>query len=183
MIGQGGAGVVYRAIDREHRQEVALKVLRTRRHGAVSHLKAEFRARADLHHPNLLQLFDLVVTADQAFFTMELVDAVDFLDWIWRPPDAHVASSEAARHRLAAAMRDVLSALEALHDAGMVHFDVKPGNILIDRTGRALLADFGLSTAFRSTAVAVVFERVIGAPARIEARERPRCRRRRLVIL
>jgi eukaryotic-like serine/threonine-protein kinase len=157
MIGQGGAGVVFRAIDREHRHEVALKVLRTRRHGAVSRLKAEFRARADLHHPNLLQLFELVVTADQAFFTMELVDAVDFLEWIWRPDGAEVASDEAAGRRLAAAMRDVVSALVALHAAGMVHFDVKPGNILIDRTGRARLADFGLSTAFRSQQ---------GAPAR-----------------
>src|SRR5262249_55513707 len=152
MIGQGGAGVIYRAIDRELAHEVALKVLRTRGGGSVSRLKSEFRARADLHHPNLLQLFDLVVTPEHAFFTMELVDAVDFLDWIWQGADGAAAGARAriadggARQRLTRAIHDVVSGLEALHRAGLVHFDVKPGNILIDRAGCARLADFGLST-------------------------------------
>lgn len=150
-IGQGGMGVIYRALDRQLEHEVALKVLRARSPDAVARLKAEFRARVDLHHPNLLQLLDLCVTADEAFFTMELVDAVDFLDWVWQAGEA------GARPRLAAALAGIASALDALHGAGWVHFDVKPANILVDRTGRALLADFGLSTAIRSRA---------GGPAR-----------------
>ena len=136
-IGQGGMGVIYRALDRDLRHEVALKVLRARDHDAIARLKTEFRARIDLHHPHLLQLLDLVVTTDEAFFTMELVDAVDFLDWVWQAGEAD------ARQRLASALAGVASALDALHAAGWVHFDVKPPNILVDRTGRALLADFG----------------------------------------
>ncbi|HSK04235.1 MAG TPA: serine/threonine-protein kinase, partial [Kofleriaceae bacterium] len=145
-IGQGGMGVIYRALDRQLEHEVALKVLRARSPDAVARLKTEFRARADLHHPHLLQLLELFVTADEAFFTMELVDAVDFLDWVWQAGEA------GARQRLASALAGVASALDALHGAGWVHFDVKPANILVDRTGRALLADFGLSTAIRSRA-------------------------------
>jgi len=146
MIGQGGMGVIYRAIDRTLDHEIALKVLRAGGPDAVARLKAEFRARADLHHPNLLQLLDLVVTPDAAFFTMELVDAVDLLAWVWQAGERDVA------RRLAAALASVASALDALHAGGFVHFDVKPSNILVDRTGRALLADFGLSTAIRSRA-------------------------------
>jgi hypothetical protein len=158
MIGQGGAGVIYRAIDRDLKQEVALKVLRARGGGSVSKLKSEFRARADLHHPNLLQLFELVVTAEHAFFTMELVDAVDFLDWIWRgtPATPAAVGDDGAQRRLASAMHDVVSGLAALHGAGLVHFDVKPGNILVDHAGRVRLADFGLSTEFRTEAGASV---------------------------
>ncbi|MGH2901082.1 MAG: serine/threonine-protein kinase, partial [Solirubrobacteraceae bacterium] len=158
MIGQGGAGVIYRAVDRDLQQEVALKVLRTPGGRAVGKLKSEFRARADLHHPNLLQLFDLIVTEEHAFFTMELVDAVDFLDWIWRGTPATPAgvADDDAQRRLARAMRDVVSGLAALHSAGLVHFDVKPGNILVDHTGRVRLADFGLSTEFRTDAGASV---------------------------
>jgi eukaryotic-like serine/threonine-protein kinase len=158
MIGQGGAGVIYRAVDRDLEQEVALKVLRAPGGGSVSKLKSEFRARADLHHPNLLQLFELVVTDEHAFFTMELVDAVDFLDWIWRgtPATPAAVADDGAQRRLAGAMRDVVSGLAALHGAGLVHFDVKPGNILVDRAGRVRLADFGLSTEFRTEAGASV---------------------------
>lgn len=139
-------GVIFRALDRELGHEVALKILRARSHEAVTRLKTEFRARADLHHPHLLQLLDLFVTADEAFFTMELVDAVGFLDWVWQAGEAD------ARRRLATALAGVVSALDALHSAGWVHFDVKPANILVDRAGRAVLADFGLSTAIRSRA-------------------------------
>jgi serine/threonine protein kinase len=134
-IGQGGMGVIYRALDRQLEHEVALKVLRARSPDAVARLKAEFRARVDLHHPHLLQLLDLFVAGDEAFFTMELVDSVDFLDWVWQAGEA------CARRRLATALAGIASALDALHGAGWVHFDVKPANILVDRTGRALLAE------------------------------------------
>src|SRR5262245_66680243 len=131
-------GVIYRAFDRELGHEVALKVLRAHHRDAIVRLKTEFRARVDLHHPNLLQLLDLVVTADEAFFTMELVDAVDFLDWVWQDGERH------ARRRLATALASVASALDALHAAGRVHFDVKPANSLLDRDGRALRPGLGL---------------------------------------
>lgn len=140
-------GVVYRAIDRELGHEVALKVVRTRSADAISRLKSEFRARADLHHPNLIQLLDLVVTPEAAFFTMELIDTVDLLEWVWD------AGEPGVPHRLATALAGVVSGLDALHAAGFVHFDVKPANILVDRSGRAVLADFGLSTAIRSADV------------------------------
>src|SRR5262245_33087401 len=75
-------GVVYRAFDRDRGIEVALKTLgRMDLHG-LTRFKKEFRALADIEHPNLIRLDELFSEAGQWFFTMELVDGTDFLSWV-----------------------------------------------------------------------------------------------------
>jgi len=173
-LGAGGMGVVYRAFDRDLEREVALKTARRPDPGDVYRLKQEFRSRAGISHPNLLQLHDLVVEDDRCFFTMELVDAVDFLSWARadeddealvptltiakrESPDDDVDGSGdrfvrppldlAGQRRLRAGLRQLLGALGVLHRAGIVHRDVKPGNVLVSRQDqRVVLADFGLAT-------------------------------------
>src|SRR5438094_6525886 len=81
-LGTGGAGVVYRAFDRQLQREVALKLLRRASGRDLYRFKREFRALADIVHPNLVALHELQATGDEWYFTMELVEGVSFIDWV-----------------------------------------------------------------------------------------------------
>jgi serine/threonine protein kinase len=86
-IGAGGMGVVYEAEDRERGEKVALKTIEDPDVTKIYQLKREFRVLADLSHPNLVALYDLVVDDGSCFFTMELIDGVDLLAHVWRKHD------------------------------------------------------------------------------------------------
>ncbi len=81
-LGAGGMGVVYRAFDREKRIDVALKTLTGKLANHAYRLKHEFRAIADLTHPNLVTLYELVSNGKEWFLAMELVEGVDFIRWV-----------------------------------------------------------------------------------------------------
>jgi serine/threonine protein kinase len=81
-LGMGGMGVVYQAFDRERNQVVALKTLRDMDAATVVRFKREFRALADVSHPNLVSLYELVAIETHIFFTMELVPGQSFLRWV-----------------------------------------------------------------------------------------------------
>src|SRR5512138_2904663 len=100
-LGSGGAGVVYRAFDRQLRREVALKLLRQASGRDLYRFKREFRALADIVHPNLVALHELHADGGEWFFTMELVEGVSFIDWV-RPARAGSRS----RAEIAAAALD-----------------------------------------------------------------------------
>src|SRR5690348_16803514 len=92
-LGRGGMGIVYRARDRQHGGEVALKALLDVKPGELLRLKREFRVMCNVRHPNLVRLGELVERDGGWFFTMELVDGVDFLAWVHAPgppPREHV---------------------------------------------------------------------------------------------
>jgi serine/threonine protein kinase len=162
-MGEGGMGTVYRVHDRELRRDVALKVMRQSGPSALLSLKREFRSRAGLSHPHLVQFHDLLVGDDYCCFSMELVDGRDFLGWVRPelsrakrlppvPHEAGVVLSEVSplrpedAPRLRDALVQLVRGLQALHASGLVHRDIKPANVLVSPEGRVVIVDFGLAT-------------------------------------
>ena len=136
-LGQGGEGTVYQARDRQGGAHVALKQLHPAGAASGASLKREFRALADLVHPNLVVLHELFHVGGQWFYTMELVDGVEFVAYA-RP------GGTLSCDRLRAALAQLLVGLDALHAADKIHRDLKPSNVLVRADGRVAVLDYGL---------------------------------------
>jgi hypothetical protein len=128
-LGSGGFGVVYEAYDREHDAIVALKTLQQLRAEALYRFKHEFRALADIAHPNLITLYELSAADEHWFFTMELVEGVNFLSYVLpQAQHAHLVPRP-DMNRLRGAFRQLSEGVRALHQAGKLHCDLKPSNV------------------------------------------------------
>ncbi len=141
VIGSGSFGVVYRARDEQLNRVVALKVphksLVSRSKDAAAYL-AEAQTVAGLDHPHIVPVFDFGSSDEiPCYIVSKYVDSNSLATQIKAGRPNYLAAA-----RLVAAIAE---ALHAAHRQGLVHRDVKPGNILIDREGRAYLADFGLA--------------------------------------
>ena len=141
QIGAGGMGIVYEVDDRARGQVVALKTLRRRRGDEIYQFKREFRNLADVAHPNLAALYDLVVDDEQCFFTMELVEGTTFVDHVRQG-----ASPTTIAERIRAALPQLVDAVHELHRRGLQHRDIKPSNVLVTSAGRVVVLDFGLTS-------------------------------------
>ncbi|MET9072354.1 protein kinase [Streptomyces sp. NPDC004232] len=145
-LGRGGMGVVWRAVDEVLGREVAVKELRTYTDAAGPELselrlrmQREARAAARVRHPGVVAVHDVAEVDGRPLIVMELIEGPS-LDDVLRERGT-LDPYEAAR--IGAAVTD---ALAAAHRAGVLHRDVKPGNILLDRSGRVVLTDFGIAT-------------------------------------
>ncbi|MFB6848930.1 protein kinase [Streptomyces sp. NPDC056373] len=145
-LGRGGMGVVWKAVDEVLGREVAVKELRTYTDAAGPELAAlqlrmrrEARAAARVRHPGVIAVHDIAQVDGRPIIVMELVDGPS-LDDVLRERGT-LDPGEAAGIGAA-----VMDALAAAHRAGVLHRDVKPGNILLDRSGRVVLTDFGIAT-------------------------------------
>ncbi|MER6267504.1 protein kinase [Streptomyces sp900105755] len=145
-LGRGGMGVVWRAVDEVLGREVAVKELRAYTDSAGPELadlrlrmQREARAAARVRHPGVVVVHDIAEVDGRPLIVMELVDGPS-LDDLLRERGT-LGAQEAAR-----VGAEVMDALAAAHRAGVLHRDVKPGNILLDRSGRVVLTDFGIAT-------------------------------------
>jgi hypothetical protein len=140
-LGAGATGTVYQARDQLRQTQVALKVLRLCSPQALQRFKQEFRRLADISHPNLVVLHELLSAGPQWFFTMDLVEGTHFLEHL-APEGGPVRDYD----RLRTALRQLAEGVAALHAAGILHRDLKPSNVLVSDAGRVVLLDFGLAT-------------------------------------
>lgn len=139
-LGRGAMGIVYAAYDPELDRDVALKVIigdaSTNAKRARDLIK-EARTLAQLSCPYVITLYGAEVVDGTPFVAMELVDGVTLSDW--------VARDEPSQREIIKAFVDVARGLTAIHEAGLVHHDVKPANLIVSRDGSVRVADFGLA--------------------------------------
>jgi predicted AAA+ superfamily ATPase len=135
QLGAGGMGRVFRALDRELGRTVALKTF-TRAHPTeILRIKREFRALAHVSHRNLISLYELFVDEDRWFFTMPVIDGTDLRSYLKgkRVEDVY------------AIFRQLAEGVIAIHDAGKLHCDLKPRNVLVTPEGSVVILDFGIT--------------------------------------
>src|SRR5580765_4462557 len=149
-LGEGGMGSVYRASDPRLERDVALKVLHEdpdpgRGNDRRRQLRLEARALSRLMHPNIATLFDLDSDDGVDFLVLEYVPG-HTLAWL-------LESGPLPEARARAIALEVAEALEAAHEQGVVHRDLKPGNVILNPRGRAKVLDFGLARFQGSSSV------------------------------
>ena len=139
LLGEGGMSYVYKAIDKQLQRTVAIKTLKpnyVEQEKFVERFKREAQTAANLNHPNIVQIFDWGI-GDEPFFVMEYIEG-------------NTLTSIIANKRTIS-LNDILfigaqvsSGLQAAHSKGLVHRDIKPGNIMITPKGKVKVTDFGI---------------------------------------
>ena len=149
-LGRGGMGVVWLATDSHLDEQVALKFLPPQFAGdkeAVDSLKREVSKSRKLSHPNIVRIHDLVLSDDEVpFVSLEYIDGLNMSDVKVQQEDRLFAWEQ-----IRSIIRQLCSALDYAHLQKVVHRDLKPGNMMLDRDGRLRLADFGLAATLNES--------------------------------
>jgi formylglycine-generating enzyme required for sulfatase activity/dienelactone hydrolase len=169
LIGEGGMGVVYRATDEQLRRTIAIKILPLASAADADRLrrfKSEIRALSALNHPHIVSIYEIGQAGETPFFVMELVEGQTLRERLGAGPlplrEALDVTSQLAR------------GLSAAHDKGLVHRDIKPGNVMIRPDGYVKVLDFGIAllrapaddASITTTALLETMPgRIVGTPA------------------
>ena len=161
LVGEGGMGKVYKAYDKELERTVALKLVRPELASdpaSMKRFKQELLLASRISHKNILRIHDLGDVDGNKFISMTYVEGEDLWDVIKR-------EGRLPLDRTVAIMKRLCSALEAAHGEGVVHRDLKPRNILIDRTDNVYISDFGLAKSLEDAAAAMTRTgEILGTP-------------------
>lgn len=160
-IAKGGMGVVYKARQTKLDRIVALKMIKSAELAddkQVRRFYTEAESAAKLSHPGIVPVFDIGEVGGRHYFSMAFVDGESLFDRVKR--EGPLLPREAAR-----LMRDAAEAVAHAHDAGIVHRDIKPQNILLDRLGKVQVTDFGLAKLQQPRAELTADGQILGTPA------------------
>jgi tetratricopeptide (TPR) repeat protein len=152
LLGQGGAGEVWKCWDTVLERWVALKFLKFEDSEELGRLRREAQTAARLSHPNIAAVFEISEANDRTFLVMEFIDGQTLASY---PRKDH--------RKLVSLMREVAQAVQYAHDQGVIHRDIKPGNIMVDSAGRAFIMDFGLARHINSDRTQS--EYILGTPS------------------
>jgi serine/threonine protein kinase/Tfp pilus assembly protein PilF len=158
-VGSGCMGTVYKALDKEREGLVALKVLWPEvadDYETISRFQDELKLSREIYHKNVCQMFDLNQFGDRTYITMEWVDGESLKNIIQMTKKWSVAAALGLAKQIGEGL------IEA-HRHGVVHRDLKPGNILIDRLGKVKIVDFGLARSIESQGITATGI-IIGTP-------------------
>ncbi len=152
-IGAGGMGVVWRAWDTQLSRWVAVKQLKVNDAQLVSRFMREASLLARLSHPHITAVYEIGVSQGQPFLVMELVEG------------GSPKAADLSREQAAAVIRDAARAVQYAHDQGIIHRDLKPSNLLVDKSGRVFVTDFGLARMRESSNDLTASGSLLGTPA------------------
>lgn len=144
LLGEGGMGAVYKARDRELDRFVAIKLIRrelSSNPAIVARFKQELLLSHQVTHKNVIRIYDLGDSDGIKFITMEFVEGEDLRSLI-------LESKKFPPKEAVEIIQQVCRALEAAHGVGVIHRDLKPQNVMRDKTGRILVMDFGMARTF-----------------------------------
>jgi serine/threonine-protein kinase len=160
VLGRGGMGVVYRARHVRLGRHVALKMALAGSY-ACPHERARFRREAEavaaLRHPNVVQVYDVGDADERPYFTMELMEGGSLA--------RKLAGAPQPPRQTAGLLATLAAAVQAAHEAGVVHRDLKPGNVLLAADGAPKVADFGLARRLDADERLTLSGAVIGTPS------------------
>jgi serine/threonine protein kinase len=162
LIGKGGMGIVYKARQPRLDRLVALKILPAGLGGDAAFAERfarEARAMAKLNHPGIVTIYDFGHTGILYYFVMEFVEGTDLRELM--------AQGQVKPATALGLVMQICEALQFAHEQGVIHRDIKPGNILLDQSGRVKIADFGLAKLVRPSAADVSLtgtQHVMGTP-------------------
>ncbi len=174
-IGRGGMGVVHEAMDTQLHRKVAIKLMLTSPHADPKEVKLdeerfirEARLSASLNHPNIVTVYEAGIVEGRRYLAMELIDGMPLSQW-------RRQGSVTIRQQVSI-LRDVAIAVHEAHERGVLHRDLKPGNILIDTRNQPHVMDFGLAKVAgkNSTVSLTVSGMMVGTPAYMSP-EQARC--------
>jgi serine/threonine protein kinase/tetratricopeptide (TPR) repeat protein len=145
MIGAGGMGVIYRALDTRLKRPVAIKFLSSELADASARRRFQREAEmaSALNHPHILTVHDVGEFEDRQYLVTEFVDGGTLRNWL--------QASQRSWRQIVELLTGVADALATAHQAGILHRDIKPENILVTTSGYAKLADFGLAKLYEGS--------------------------------
>ena len=159
-LGRGGQGVVYRARQKSLNRTVALKIIGLGQWASTPHLnrfRREAEAAASLEHPRIVPIYEIGEREGSCYFSMKFVDGGQL--------DAALGGKPMSTRRAAELFVKIARTVQFAHERGILHRDIKPGNILLDKHGEPYLTDFGLARLIEQKSTVTNSFDVLGTPS------------------